>query len=53
MSLPGSQATLRAKEFSIGAIPTFILFKDGQQIRKLVAPKSKSLPAEGVDELLK
>jgi len=41
-----------AMEFSISAIPTIILFKDGQVQKKWVGLTSKKDLAEAIDELL-
>ena len=41
-----------AMEFSISAIPTIILFKDGQVQQKWVGLKSKKDLAAAIDELL-
>jgi thioredoxin 1 len=41
-----------AMEFGISAIPTLILFKDGQVQKKWVGLTSKKDLAEAIDELL-
>ncbi len=41
-----------AMEFGISAIPTLILFKDGQVQKKWVGLTSKKILAEAIDELL-
>jgi thioredoxin 1 len=41
-----------AMEFGISAIPTLILFKDGQVQKKWVGLTSKKNLAEAIDELL-
>jgi thioredoxin 1 len=41
-----------AMEFGISAIPTLILFKDGQVQKKWVGLTSKKELAEAIDELL-
>ena len=45
-------ARYSAMEFSISAIPTIILFKDGQVQKKWVGLTSKKDLAEAIDELL-
>ena len=41
-----------AMEFGISAIPTLILFKDGQMQKKWVGLTSKKILVEAIDELL-
>ncbi|MDD5327250.1 MAG: thioredoxin [Phycisphaerae bacterium] len=41
-----------AMEFGISAIPTIILFKDGEVLKKWVGLTSKKILSEAIDELL-